>query len=220
VGVNTARGVDRLLALARRRSFRRGEVIFHEGDRADTIHLIESGHVASQTTTAAGGTVTYRVFGPGDMLGLVGLQSGETERYGTAVALEPTVTRAVGADRLRAVASADPELTQMVIDLLASEIRTFAGALVEALFVPVETRVLRRIAALAELYGPAAKPVTVPLTQAAVAGLAGTSRATVSRVMKSVEESGALQRRRSAFIVLDPSAVAAAARSARQVSRP
>jgi CRP/FNR family transcriptional regulator, cyclic AMP receptor protein len=211
--------VDRLLKLARRRRFRRGEVIFHEGDTADSVHLIEAGHVASQTTTEEGGIVTYRIFGPGEMLGLLGLQSGQTGRYGTAVALEPTVTHAISAERLRAVSWADPAMTQMVVDLLATEIRTFAAALVEALFVPVETRVLRRIVALCELYGQGAETATVPLTQNAIAGLAGTSRATVNRVMKSLEEVGAIQRRRSAFIVVDLNAVARATRNARQVSR-
>lgn len=208
-----------MLELARRRRFRRGEVVFHEGDRADTIHLVESGHVASQTTTEEGGTVTYRIFGPGDLLGLLGLQSGDPTRYGTAVALEPAVTQAISAEQLRAVSWADPEMTQMIVDLLASEIRTFAAGLVEALFVPVETRVLRRIIALSEMYGQGAQGATVPLTQSAVADLAGTSRATVNRVMKSLEEVGLIQRRRSAFTVLDTAALAHAVRNNRQLSR-
>lgn len=211
--------IDRLLQLARRRTFRRGEVIFHEGDAADSVHLIQRGHVASQTTTEGGSTVTYRIFGPGEMFGLLGLQSGRAGRYGTAVALEPTVTHAISAERLREVWWADPAMTQLVVDLLATEIRTFAAALVEALFVPVETRVLRRIVALCELYGEGAGTATIPLTQNDIAGLAGTSRATVNRVMKSLEDAGALRRRRSAFIVVDLDAVATAVHNARPASR-
>ena len=211
--------VDRLLELARRRTFRRAEVIFHESDAADSVHLIQRGHVASQTTTEGGSTVTYRIFGPGEMFGLLGLQSGRPGRYGTVVALEPTVTHAISAERLREVWWADPAMTQLVVDLLATEIRTFAAALVEALFVPVETRVLRRIVALCALYGEGMETVVIPLTQNDIAGLAGTSRATVNRVMKSLENVGAIRRRRSAFIVVDQKAVATAAKNARPVSR-
>ena len=32
--------IRRVLAMARRRTFSRGEVVFHEGDPADSLHLI------------------------------------------------------------------------------------------------------------------------------------------------------------------------------------
>ena len=38
--------VRRILDMARTRTFDRDEVIFHEGDPADTLHLIERGRVA------------------------------------------------------------------------------------------------------------------------------------------------------------------------------
>jgi CRP-like cAMP-binding protein len=34
------------LANARRRRFAKGEVVFHEGDPGDTLHLIAKGHFA------------------------------------------------------------------------------------------------------------------------------------------------------------------------------
>ena len=41
----------RLLSMARRRRFGRGEVVFHEGDPGDALHLIDKGHVAVKRTT-------------------------------------------------------------------------------------------------------------------------------------------------------------------------
>ena len=38
--------VAALLAIARRRSFRRGEVVFHVGDPADALHLVRKGRFA------------------------------------------------------------------------------------------------------------------------------------------------------------------------------
>jgi CRP/FNR family transcriptional regulator, cyclic AMP receptor protein len=68
----------------------------------------------------------------------------------------------------------------------------------EAYYLPAEARVLRRLADLAELYGG-----TVPLPQEALAELAGTSRATVNRVLREQQARGTVQLSRSKTVVLD-----------------
>ena len=45
---------ERLLASTRRRSFAKGEVVVHEGDPADSLHLVESGRLAVRVTTVDG----------------------------------------------------------------------------------------------------------------------------------------------------------------------
>lgn len=203
----TERARNELLGMGRRRRYRRGEVIFHEADVADSVHLIEAGHVASCAFTEAGDTVTYRVLGPGEVFGLLSLESGMVRRYGTTIALDVAVTHIIDANRLRERCLNDPAMGQILIDLLAGQIRTFAASLVEALFVPVDTRVLRRLAALAHLYGHGEAGTRIPLTQEAIAGLAGTSRASVSRVLKGLEQAHIIERRRSAVIIVDPEAL-------------
>jgi CRP-like cAMP-binding protein len=69
----------------------------------------------------------------------------------------------------------------------------------EAYYLPAEKRVLRRLADLAELYGG-----TVPLPQEALAELAGTSRATVNRILREQQERGTVELSRSKTVVLDP----------------
>jgi CRP-like cAMP-binding protein len=212
---------DELLGMGRRRRYRRDEVVFHEGDRADSVHLIERGHVASCAFLETGETVTYRVFGPGETFGLLALQSGTAHRYGTTIALDEAVTVMIDADHLRSRCLGNAAMGQVLIDLLATEVRAFAAALVEALFVPVEIRVLRRLTALAQLYGQGKAGTVIPLTQEGLAGLAGTSRASVSRVLKGLETARIVERRRSAVVVEDPEALAwAATRGPRDSTSP
>ena len=82
----------------------------------------------------------------------------------------------------------------------------------EALFVPVERRVLRRLLALMDVYGgPGPSPGSddpgeaseIPLTQDDLASLAGTSRATVNRVLRQAEEAGWVSLGRGRIKVLD-----------------
>jgi len=64
--------------------------------------------------------------------------------------------------------------------------------IVEAFYVSADKRVLRRLRDLAGVYGDGADSTTVPLTQEDLAGLAGTSRATVNRVLRQEESRGTI----------------------------
>ena len=72
--------------------------------------------------------------------------------------------------------------------------------LVEALYVPAEKRVLRRLVELAELYDGRDE---IPLTQEELAELAGTSRATVNAVLRREEARGAVELLRARLRVTD-----------------
>jgi CRP-like cAMP-binding protein len=85
--------------------------------------------------------------------------------------------------------------------------RRTSELLVEALFVRADVRVLRRLDELAALYGARAPGTVVPLTQDDIAGLAGTSRATVNRVLREEAARGTIELGRGKTVVLDPAAL-------------
>ena len=65
--------------------------------------------------------------------------------------------------------------------------RRLSEQLTEAYYLSADERVVRRLAELAELYDG-----SVPLPQEALAELAGTSRATVNRVLRDLERRGSV----------------------------
>jgi CRP-like cAMP-binding protein len=84
---------------------------------------------------------------------------------------------------------------------------------VEAHYVDADTRVRRRLLKLASLYARAeGEPVEVPLTQEEIAEMAGTSRATVNRVLREEQRRGLVRLRRGRTIVLDRDELARRAR--------
>lgn len=202
----------RVLAASHRRRYARREVIFHQDDPADTLHLVERGHVAVRMTTPRGDVAILVVLGPGDVLGELALLDGKARRMATAVALERTETRALHRNDFAQLRHEDPSVDRFLIEAMAAEIGRLSAALLEALYLPVETRVLRRLAALATLYGPDAAQVTIPLTQDDLASLAGTSRATANRILRQAEEAGLLSLQRGQVRVPDVGALARRAR--------
>jgi CRP-like cAMP-binding protein len=201
--------VQALLSIARRRKFARGEVVFHEHDPADTLHLVDKGRFAVRAATPLGDTVVLAVLGPGDMFGELSLLGDpQARRSATVAALEAAETRSVHRldfDRLR---SEHPQTADVLISILAGQVRRLSRHLLEALYVPADKRVLRRLVELVDLYAGSDGSVVVPLTQEDLAGLAGTSRATVNRVLREEEARGSVQLGRGRTTVLDREALA------------
>ena len=200
--------VRRLVAVARRRRFARNEVVFHGGDPADTLHLILRGRFASRMTTQLGETVTVAVHGAGDAFGELALVEADMRRSTSVVALEPGETYSVARDDFSRLRRQYPSVNDVLVRLLARRVRRQSELLVEALFASAETRVLRRLSELAVLYGAGEPGTEVPLTQEDIAGLAGTSRATVNRVLRAEAKRDNVELRRGRTFVLDPGALA------------
>lgn len=202
-----------ILRVARRRTFAKNEVVFHRGDPADCCHLIAQGRFAIRIMTPLGNTVTVAVQGPGATFGEMALLAEDGKRGATVAALEPGETYAVyrtDFDRLRAT---HPDADRFLWAFLVNEVRALDERLLEALYLPVEKRVLRRLVELAELYGGEGEgPVTVPLTQEVIAELSGAGRPTVNQVLREEERRGTLELTRGRTRILDASELARRAR--------
>src|SRR5438067_658734 len=83
-----AEEVRRLLSVARRRRFSRGEVVFHRDDPADSLHLVQKGRFAIRIMTPRGEAATIGVRGPGESFGEMALVAEGSQRSATVAALE------------------------------------------------------------------------------------------------------------------------------------
>lgn len=205
--------VRRVLSMARRRTFDRGEVVFHERDPADTLHLIKKGRFAVRVNTRLGDSAILAVLGPGESFGELALLSEEEAiRSATVMALEAAETESVHRIDFERLRREHPQVTDVLIRILSEQVRRLSRHLVEALYVPVDTRVRRRLLDLVAIYGDGQGEAVVPLTQEHLAELAGTSRATVNRVLREEAERGTVRLGRGRTTVLDPDALAARTR--------
>ena len=190
-----------MLQRARRRRFGRREVIFHEGDRGDAVHLLDRGHVALQVTTPLGDTALLRVLEPGEFFGeLVLLAPGD--RSATAMAIEGAETLSLLRDDFNAIRSSHPSVQQALDVALAEEIRRLASALSDALYRPAETRLWRALLRLGDSFERNGDRV-IPLTQAELGQLVGIARPTANRLLAEAETAGAVVVARGRVTVTD-----------------
>jgi CRP/FNR family transcriptional regulator, cyclic AMP receptor protein len=203
----SAEDVRRLVAVAQLRTFRRGQVVFHDDDPADALHLVVRGHFAVRVTTAAGEPVLVAIIGAGDAFGELALVS-DSRRGATVQAFSDGETLALHRDAFEALRRARPQVDRSLAVLLAERLRRVNDLLTEAHHVDADVRVRRRLAELG-----AAFDGTIPLTQEEIAQTAGTSRATVNRVLREEEAAGAVELGRGRTTITDAAALQSRATS-------
>jgi CRP-like cAMP-binding protein len=202
--------VRAVLALARRSTYRRGEVVFHHRDPADAVHLVVKGRFDIRITTTHGDVVALAIRGPGETFGEIAVVTG-TERSATVSALESGETLVLRGSELRRLARDHATVGEVLVRVLAEHVALLSERLVEAYTVDAETRVARRVLELGRVYG-GTPPVTIPLIQEEIAALAGASRATVNRVLREAEDRGFVSLSRGKTTLLDESGMARLAR--------
>jgi CRP-like cAMP-binding protein len=212
----------RLLSASRRRRFARNEVVFHEGDPANSLHLLASGHVSVRVALPDGNSVTLAIAGPGQTFGELALLGRDGRRAATVTALDKCETLSVQREQFDALRRDHPRLDRLLAEILADEVRRLDGRLLEFLYLPAEKRVLRRLESLGRMYGAdpvdgadavngdaanGGRTVTVPLTQDVIAGLAGASRPTTNQALRALEAAAVIRIGRARIEILDPAAL-------------
>jgi CRP/FNR family cyclic AMP-dependent transcriptional regulator len=200
-----------LLARCQRQRYPKGGFIFHEGETGDSAHLIDSGTVAVRVTGPSGDLVTLDVLKPGDVFGEQALLDDHSVRSATVVALERTETMRFHRQEFEALWDNHPDVALVVAKMLDARLRATSQALLEALYLPAETRVMRRLHMLAGIYARHTSH-SIPLTQDDLASMAGTTRQTVNRVLGQAQEQGLLSLSRGRIVITDQDGVARRAR--------
>ena len=125
-------------------------------------------------------------------------------RSATIVCLDVVETLVLHRDVFEELRVKHPAVEGVLTHALVAEVRRVSSLLIEALYLPVDCRVWRRVAELAVLYGPPVEgAVLIPLTQDDVAHLAGTTRPSANKVLRAGEERGVLRIGRARIEVLD-----------------
>jgi CRP-like cAMP-binding protein len=190
-----------LMALGRRRTFARNEVVCHAGDPADSLHLVLHGLLAVRVSLPSGDTSMINVLGGGGYFGELALLRSEATRTATITALEPTATLAVSATAFRRLREANPQVEHALSALLADRIDRLSQKVLELTYVGVDRRLYRRLDELCA--GAPAGPVSIPLTQSQLGELTGGTRPTVNQALQRLVEQGIIALGRGRVDVLD-----------------
>ena len=200
-----AEELTQLAALLRRRTFRRGEVIFHRGDPAGALHILSSGRVKVSRPSEDGNETVLDLLGEGACFGELAALDGGL-RSATVTAVEQTETQTLLREDVVNLARTSPDLAMALVRILADRLRRTDDWLDDANFADLDTRMANRLLELAETHGQETADgilVQFPLTQSDLAGMLGATRARVNRMLGIYQDAGLLRLGSGTFTILD-----------------
>jgi CRP/FNR family transcriptional regulator/CRP/FNR family cyclic AMP-dependent transcriptional regulator len=201
-----AEELEPLLALTRRRRYRRGDVLFHQGDPGHGLHFVIAGHLKVVQLRETGEELILSILGPGDIAGEMALLDG-APRSATVVALEEVETATLGRADFLDLLRRSPETVRGLLAVLAQTIRRLDAEVGDLRFTDLQGRLAKRLLELAGAHGrPTGKAteIRVALTQEELAGLIGATRQRVNKLLGIYEEQGAIARQRRRIVILRP----------------
>jgi CRP/FNR family transcriptional regulator, cyclic AMP receptor protein len=182
-----------LLRYGTRVGYRPKRVVFHQGDPAEAVHFIESGHVRLTVLSQAGKAGVIAILGPGEFFG-EGCLAGQPLHLSTASTMTAAAIVTVGRARMMRMMAERPELAQLFIGhLLARNIR-FEADLIDQLFNSSEKRLARVLLLLAR-FGKQGRMETVipPISQDVLAAKVGTTRSRINFFMNKFRRLGFIE---------------------------
>ena len=173
----------------RRRRFRRNEIIFHQGDPGDALHIVSSGAVKIVLPSLEGEEAIIATLRSGDFFGELALLDG-APRSATAIALEPSETWTLQRELFLAMLDRDKALRESLLAGIARELRRITGHVEELHFLDLAGRLASRLARLARETDADANEVRLdwPYTQSDLASMIGGTRQSVNKLLSGLAE--------------------------------
>ena len=201
----SAEELDHIASVAVPRSFPRGVRVFHEGDNSDACYIVRSGDLRVTREHSDGRAIALATLSGGDIFGELAMLDGGA-RSASVETLADSELLALPAGDVRRLLAEHPAIAVKLIVALVRRLRETNERVARQSFQTVPSRVA---GVLAQLIAEEAIPedregITVRMTQADLAQLAGTSRESVSRFLATLERAGVVSVGRGRVTVVQP----------------
>ena len=178
--------------LTSRRRFPKDTVIFFENEEGDSFFMILGGRIKVTILGDDGREVILSMLGPGDFFGEMALLDNEP-RSATAIAVEETELLSLHRTDFQTVLTENRSITTALIKILTARLRRANHQISTLALLDVYGRVARVIVDMAREEGRRLRDGRIAFRRAThqeIANRIGTTRETVTRMLKDIERQG------------------------------
>ena len=190
-------------ALARigvRRSCRKGERLFSEGDEGTGFYMVVTGRVKIFKVSVEGKEQILHLFGPGESFGEVSVFTGQGFPADAVTSVQ-TVLLFFPRAAFSALIQKDPTLALNMLAQLSGRLRHFAGLIEDLSLKEVPGRLAKYLLYLSD--GKGDGEVALDVSKGQLASLLGTIPETLSRILARMHRQGVIRLRGSQIRILD-----------------
>jgi CRP/FNR family transcriptional regulator, cyclic AMP receptor protein len=172
--------------------YRRGEVVFSQGDPGDDIRYIQKGAIKLSVLSRIGKEAVVAILTAGDFFG-EGALAGQSIRIGTATAAVASTVLVIEKEAMVRLLHEEHGFSDRFISYMLTRNIRIEADLVDQLFNSSERRLARTLLLLAR-YGQANAPSTLPkISQETLAEMIGTTRSRVNFFMNKFRKLGLIE---------------------------
>lgn len=189
--------------------YRKGQVVFHEGNPPFGLFCVFSGALKVTKAGPAGREQTVRLARPGDLLGYRALFADEPYT-GSAVALEDSILCFMPAEAVRLLLTECPAFALAVIRKLWRDLKIAEEWVRDMALMSARQRLAETLLMLQVTYGVRSEEgvrLTLPLSRRELAQMAGLATETAIRLLGQLRARGLLLIRGREVTIRDPQAL-------------
>lgn len=170
--------------------YRKNQVIFTQGDVADTIFYIQKGRIKIVVISDQGKEAVVAILEPHQFFG-EGCLNGQSLRIATATAMEECLLTSITKTAMMEVLRTEPKFSEMFVAYLLTRNSRVEEDLIDQLFNSSEKRLARLLLLLAN-FGKEGNPQPIDqnIDQGTLAEMIGTTRSRVSSFMNKFRKLG------------------------------
>ena len=170
--------------------FRKDQIVFAQGDAADTVFYIQTGRVKVVVISEQGKEAVVGIFGPGQFFG-EGCMNGHSLRIATTTAMEDCRLTAITKTAMLAALHSQPKFSELFMAYLLTRNSRIEEDLIDQLFNSSEKRLARLLLLLANFGKEGSpQPISPNISQETLAEMVGTTRSRVSFFMNKFRKLG------------------------------
>lgn len=204
--------LEALKSIATLYALQAGEPLFQQGDFSHAFYIVQEGGVRLVEHTDNGQDVNLKVYGPGDLFGLLAISGAYPHPARIEAAIDSLII-GISGQQARQLILEHPELGVLFIDLLVDHVHHAHERIRHMAAERTEQRLARAILHFSDKFGVELDggPSEIALSQQDIAEFTGTTLETVNRLLRRWSKAGLIALQRRQINILDRSALQALA---------
>lgn len=191
--------------VARLKTLRRREELFHKGDEGGEVYVVASGTLKALTTSIDGNDVVFSILGPGEVFGEVALL-GATKRTATVTAIEDCTLVVIDRRDFLSYVKTDADMAVKLLSVLSMRLKRVSELVEDTQFLNLPLRLAKKLLSLGRIYGKSTSDglqIELKLSQEEWGDLVGATRESVNKQMRQWTDAGIIKMDKGYVVLLN-----------------
>jgi CRP-like cAMP-binding protein/CheY-like chemotaxis protein len=197
--------LKKIIQERRTRQFKKGQVIYYEGDKGSGLNLLISGKAKSVKLATDGRELMTGIYAPDDYMGINSMLLNEAHSD-TATAMEDSLVCLIPKEQLEELMTRYPDVAREFIKLLAKDVKDKEEHLLQMAYNSVRKKMADAMIRLQRQENEG--DGSFKITREDLAAMTGMATETVSRTLSDFKDEGLIEKKGSVIRVINPEGLA------------